>query len=1190
MKLDELVLERYGRFQDFRLTLNPDGRDDGVCLHVIYGPNEAGKSTALQSISDLLFGIDERTSYGFAHGYDNLLIGATLSNRAGQTLTVRRRKGRKNTLLDAQGLALPETALAPFLGGLSPEAFKREFGLDYHRLRNGGDLMLEAGGDLAHSLFQASGLPGIVEVQNRLKADADSLWSPQRKAAGKLLWRTLDEYREARQRMNRDWLRPEDWSRAVAAALEAGAALDARKAELEDLRRERNRLQRLRGALPVLVRLDDLTEQWAALADAPDLPADFAEGWRQAVARELRARAEVERLTDELTRQRAVLDQLAPSGPLPAHAARIERLFHKSGDLAAKRDDRPKLQRELEHSDARLGQFIVQLGGGFTLADLDRHRPSKPVAARVRDLIAGAKALEADAAARAGQAEEARERLRDVEQALAALGQPVDAAEARAALDQALKVGEDIETRLAAAERAGAQAEATATAALARLGRWTGSLSALAATPFPDPATVQEALTAGQTLEADRRRDLEARDQALEEVRRVEGELRDLESGAEIPTPEALAQARRHRDQGWRLIRGGYIDRTLDPARAAAGYAPETGDLATAYEEAVHRADDLVDRRERDAQRVQRYLTLQRQAEKARDVAARRQAGLAELDGRMAAHHGRWLALWQASGLARADLESAGPTAMLAWLGRKDEAVRAADARSQAEGEAERLRRQLEVLRQNLLRAGALLGLAGLGGQPTPALRDRVRTAVDRAAAAWTEAGRLGRERLRLGRAVEKAEAALAAAGEARRDWQAGWVQDLRGLGLAETAGIAEATAALGIWEAIETELVRRRENQRRLDGIEADLAAGRLEVTRFLAQLGEAAAGPADSDPLDLPQTLHQRLKEAQKLADQRQALGDRITGHEAELAAARQEWEAAGQGLSVLRASHGLEAAAEPLVEAERAGQRRTLAGRLAEARRELADQAAGHTEEALRAEARDADPDALGARVQAIEEEERRLQQALEDAKEAALIARQQVDALNRRAGIQEAAQQANDAEQRAGAYANRWVRLWAAQTILDKAIEGYRTANEHPLVRRASEVFALVAGTGANPIERLIVAYGKKDQPVLKGVRRDRSECPVEGMSDGTRDQLYLALRIAAVEAAATAGEPMPFIADDLFITSDDQRTAPGLKALAGLGRVTQVLLFTHHRSVVEIARAVVEARALRVHELGGRDGG
>jgi uncharacterized protein YhaN len=66
-----------------------------------------------------------------------------------------------------------------------------------------------------------------------------------------------------------------------------------------------------------------------------------------------------------------------------------------------------------------------------------------------------------------------------------------------------------------------------------------------------------------------------------------------------------------------------------------------------------------------------------------------------------------------------------------------------------------------------------------------------------------------------------------------------------------------------------------------------------------------------------------------------------------------------------------------------------------------------------------------------------------------------------------------------------------------------------------------------------------------------------------MSTGTADQLYLALRIAAIENYLDHAEPMPFIADDLFINFDDKRAAASFQVLGELAKKTQVLFFTHH---------------------------
>ena len=115
-------------------------------------------------------------------------------------------------------------------------------------------------------------------------------------------------------------------------------------------------------------------------------------------------------------------------------------------------------------------------------------------------------------------------------------------------------------------------------------------------------------------------------------------------------------------------------------------------------------------------------------------------------------------------------------------------------------------------------------------------------------------------------------------------------------------------------------------------------------------------------------------------------------------------------------------------------------------------------------------------------------------------------------------------------------------------------------------RASELFSRLT---LGRFRRLLVDFDG-DASRLAGITRDDKVVPVAGMSEGTIDQLFLALRLAAVEDAAAAGARLPFLADDLFINYDDQRAAAGFEVLGELARTTQVLFFTHHQHLVSIA--------------------
>ena len=60
MRLERLDLTRYGRFTDVRLQF-PTPAPGGTDLHVIFGPNEAGKSTMFSAWLDFLYGMPSQS-------------------------------------------------------------------------------------------------------------------------------------------------------------------------------------------------------------------------------------------------------------------------------------------------------------------------------------------------------------------------------------------------------------------------------------------------------------------------------------------------------------------------------------------------------------------------------------------------------------------------------------------------------------------------------------------------------------------------------------------------------------------------------------------------------------------------------------------------------------------------------------------------------------------------------------------------------------------------------------------------------------------------------------------------------------------------------------------------------------------------------------------------------------------------
>ena len=178
--------------------------------------------------------------------------------------------------------------------------------------------------------------------------------------------------------------------------------------------------------------------------------------------------------------------------------------------------------------------------------------------------------------------------------------------------------------------------------------------------------------------------------------------------------------------------------------------------------------------------------------------------------------------------------------------------------------------------------------------------------------------------------------------------------------------------------------------------------------------------------------------------------------------------------------------------------------------------------------------------------------------------------------------EAASTAQSALARIRESTERYCRARLAAVVLGREIERYREENQAPLLASTSTLFERLT-LGAYSGVR--AGFDAHDRPLLRCVRNG-SEVEVEGLSDGTRDQLYLSLRLASLLRRAELAEPMPLVLDDVLIQLDDQRAAAALGVLAEVARTMQVLFFTHHARLVELAERTVAADELVVHHLGG----
>lgn len=1134
MRFNRLDILRYGALTDRTLAFRPDAR-----LHVVYGPNEAGKSSALSAISDLLFGFPAAAEMSFLHDAPSLRVGAEIVSRDGAGLEFRRRRGRKNTLLAASDAEQPlaEDALAPFLGTLSREVFERAFGLDSRSLRAGGEAMLKSGGEIGSLLFSAaSGLTGLAGLRKTLEAEADGIFAPRR-SRDRLFYQALDAYDEARRAERDNELKSGDWKKLLSEQAEIDTALQAVQSEREDVKRGLDRLRKLQRLEPVLREIDReqaLLDEYAALTS---LPEGFGERLAQALEAATRtadaravAATDVARLKDEMA-------ALHVDEALLAAAPKILAVYAEKGAYQKAREDIARVRGEVDEFDARLHQAARRLGL-VGLEDMQRAQPADADLARLRERVEKGSGLDRDLKQLSRRIEEERDALRRLK-ADAAGGRLTDP---KPWVDQLAALRPDINdlTGLEAAHVRLTRAETDLAAALGRLDPPVTDIARLLSAPLPDIATLTHHRQLVEAAQADKVAAAQKLAALRDEAAVVAARLAALENEGRVVSRDDIAAARLRRDD--------LVDRlSAKPCGATLG----------AVKEAVVEADDLSDAALADAERVSRHAEL---------VLRRRELDEAIITAQVSANEATIAASDAVTEFEdlfhAAPVIASTPERMIEWRRGVDLVIQLSAGLDAARDALEVLQLKEQGVKPVLLALADAIGLTARN-LPLQALARSIERRIGEIADGWNESRSL--ERLcraadeTLAR-LEEQEATLV--NEIER-WRSDFSSAALSAGLAEDASTEMALAALEAWRVVPSLLAERENRDRRVRGMERDMLEFEAEVRTICAD----AAKDLVQVPADVAAgMLNDRAGEARTTERQRGALASALERAESGLArhieeATRSEAELAGLAATATKPVSELAVVLEQLHERGR------IEADLRQCRARFVEQADGAGEEEIRAALVGFDRIAAGLEIERLEVEDNRQVDRIAALRAAEADNQRRRRELETGIGAERAVFQKLAAEQEAKQLARRWVVLKLAAGLMASSIEAYRERQADPVMKRAGRVFSdLTDGR----FSRLVQLWNDEDELQLAVERDTGEQVPLAGLSEGTGDQLYLALRLAFLEDYCSRNEPAPLILDDIFQTFDDERTAAGIRGLAASGEIFQTILFTHQMSLVEIA--------------------
>ena len=1167
MKIKSLALKAFGPFSgqvlDFSSTLPG--------LHIVYGPNEAGKSTTMRALQALLFGFPLRTSDNFIHQNSQLLVGGCLQGSDGKELIFFRRKRNKIDLFDLHDNPIDSSALTPYLGGLDKNIFEDLYGIDHERLVSGGQGILDQQGEVGKALFAAgAGLASLKPIMDELDAEADSLFRPQ--GSSKSINEALAHHKELQHQLKQVTLSSREWEDHKHALEEAVRKKEELQLTRQTLETEKRRLERVMQALPDLSDRKNIVGQLIELGSVRVLPCDFSEHRISVEQQERDTRLHY----DQLQARRHVLHEkmkgFSLNRALLDEADAIEEMHQRLGEYLKAGNDRPLRNGQRMASRSEAANLLRQIKPELSLDDVESLRPGLAKRRSVQDLASRYEVLlQASRNARI-QVENTQKALETAGSDLQALTPVNEPGLLSRVLSAAERAGDlDAETR--SLNQDCTRADSDCMAALDRLGLWKGPLELAGHLALPLTETVNR-FDEEFWLLTDKQRQLALEKAALEEEHtKVLEQLHHLEFAADVPVEDELTRNRKRRDQGWALLRRQWLQRE-DITEESSNYDSQLS-LPEAYERMVSVSDHIADRLYREADRVQQHASLRSRTEtiekRVTEICnsdALNRAAFAEVNR-------RWQELW-----VPFVFTPLSPGEMRAWLGSFENLrLRVRELEKLVRDEAVKVSRRQE-LRKELLREIDARGAGkNFKGEELHDVLVYGRELLNTIETAHKQRELTEAKICDQKRSLESAKESCTRAERELEQWRADWNDAVTPLGLNNRVLPLDAIDFIETLQGCFEKLKEADEFRKRIEGIERDTKCFEKDVEVLVKKIAPDLAG---TDARSAVNELKGRLGRAsqekavlQRDSEELNTLDNAILSKEAELLSCKEQMASMLQSACC--------DTRDELIEAERrSSQSIMLTGTLLEIERRLTRIAEGTAIIQLEVHAEAINPDELPGQIDRLSTEIKNiLDPAIQECSESIGRKRNELDRMDGSATAADLAETLQCSLTKIRRLTERYIRIKLASKILREETERYRVENQDPVLNIAGRYFTeLTLGS----FTRLRTDVDDHGELVLEAIRSNGIGIQVGAMSSGTRDQLYLALRLATLEWRIASSEPMPFIVDDILINFDDSRSDATIKALSSLGEKTQVILFTHHQKIVESAGELQSSGKIFIHQL------
>jgi len=1166
MRISKLDLIAYGPFTDITLDFGNDGKG----LHIIYGPNEAGKTSAMRAIYAFFFGMGRITPDAFTHSYANLKIGAELVGENGERIELIRVKKDKNSLMAPGTMeTLPDSVLASLLGGVSEDTYRSLFRIGHEELRTGGEKMAKGEDSFRDTLFQAStGGRELRKLLAELELVANGMFRPR--ASTTSLNMVLSEYNIAQANISKLSLSYNAWKTLKASLRSKQEEVGGLKAQHQEMTALQNKLNRINNILDHVGELKKVQKDLVILKDVVILPEDFTDERKAAEKERDDSIKLIDRLNSKIESLIASCDAVEVSEELLTHETIISELHKSIAVFENAQLDLPKVKSERASAELEVNHILkdiapeigVEEAGQLKVGDSDRKALKYLVdqyIMRNSDLQASKKAL--------GDVDYELRRLEEKKKSLPTLRE-------YSGLTPALRAAErndDLEDRLHEANTKLNNKKTKAESELHRLLPDGTSLREVPSLPVPSQETLNAFIASFQKSDQDLEKIREKIEDQQQKEEQLQLQIKKSMETNEVPSEASLEEARQRRQIGWDLIKREWLKGEKDDSKLSE--YTQGFDLAEIYEGHVEEADQVADRLRREADRVSQLSGWQVECcecqKKISSLTENLSAAQKSKDDLLE----EWKTSWHRSGI-----DPRSPREMTTWRAEFKNLVDSVGTIKELEGELEKLQMNLQQHRQGLTATlKELIPEERLDSLNFTALIEAAQEKVNSVEEIKKKHEKVGNDLASAEIRKTKAKDDLKSSESNLARWKENWDEAVSAANVTDKLAPDVADHFLQQTKALEVHLGNIEQATVRIEQMENTISAFKERVSGLLTQVAQ--------DLVHLPPdqaagNINARLVDMKENRKEKQNLEEQIKEKRVELEDARQGLKEAQKALDKLKAIAQCENV-EDLPEAER---KSTEMIGLQEREKNLTEVILSHgkgkTLEELLAEVDDVKADRVPGQLQVINQEVTSIQSEIDEKQREVGAAQKGLEDMDKRTEAIEAAQEVESCASRIQESVFDYSRHQIAAEVLRREFERYKE-QRGPELERASQLFNIMT---KDSFDRLIVENDEKDRPMLLGVPAGKAPITTQEMSDGARDQLYLALRLALLEHHMEKNGPLPILLDDVLVHFDDERASETLKMLHSIAEDNQMILFTHHQHLVNIAKDALGDEKLKIQSM------